>query len=77
VDTLVWILSALEVVLLATAVVWIWIFRRVDLTWLELIAAGPMILLRPSRYLQHGRAAVLKTLLALWLTLFVAMWALR
>jgi hypothetical protein len=58
----------------ALGVAWIWRFKRADVSWLHLLAAGPMIYFRPSSYVEPRHATVPKVCFGLALILFVVVW---
>jgi hypothetical protein len=45
--------------------------RRRDVSWSELLIAGPLVVVHPERYLQASSAARVPLLVLIWLGLFV------
>jgi hypothetical protein len=49
-------------------------YKRADVSWLSFLGAGPMTVLRPSRYLRANRSSVPPLLLSIAMLLFAIAW---
>ena len=57
-----------------SALVSIILYKRPDVAWSALFLAGPMTIVKPSRYLRSDRARVPAALFSAALLLLVAVW---
>lgn len=73
-DMLILVSWAVQFVLAATGVIYVFRFRKKDKTVGDLIAAGPFVVLRPSAYVQAGKSNVPKIAFTASFVLFAITW---